>query len=237
MLPVQYIWFAWSILLLVIWGAIFASLRSRHGRREMLAVSVWMALFGLTEPLFVPEYWSPPSLWDLARRTGFDLESIIFTFAIAGIVAVVYEAVFPHGHSRMTEHERHDPRHRWHAWAVTSGPAVFFGLAFWAPLNPIYALFVAAAVGGAFAIYCRPDLTRKMVVTGFLFTALYALYFLVLIAVAPGYVQAVWNLPALSGVLIAGIPLEELLFAFSVGFLLSGMYEHVRWYRLRRMHA
>jgi hypothetical protein len=24
----------------------------------------------LTEPLFVPEYWNPPSLWNLARTFG-----------------------------------------------------------------------------------------------------------------------------------------------------------------------
>lgn len=39
-------------------------------------------LLGFTEPLFVPAYWNPPTLFDLAQRTGFDIESLIFTFAI-----------------------------------------------------------------------------------------------------------------------------------------------------------
>ena len=46
--------------------------------------------FGLTEPLFVPEYWLPPSLFDLAENTGFDIESLIFCFAIGGMGAVFY---------------------------------------------------------------------------------------------------------------------------------------------------
>lgn len=45
-------------------------------------VSLATAFFGLTEPLFVPEYWNPPTLFDLAQRTGFDLESLIFCFGI-----------------------------------------------------------------------------------------------------------------------------------------------------------
>jgi hypothetical protein len=47
--------------------------------------------FGLTEPLFVPRYWDPPSLFNLAATTGFDIESLIFCFAIGGIGAVLYD--------------------------------------------------------------------------------------------------------------------------------------------------
>lgn len=57
----------------------------------MMVVSLWTSLLGLTEPLFVPEYWAPPSLFDLASRTGFDIESFIFSFAIGGIAVVIYE--------------------------------------------------------------------------------------------------------------------------------------------------
>lgn len=45
----------------------------------------------------------------------------------------------------------------------------------------------------------------------------------------PGYIEQVWNLPALSGGLIYGIPLEELLFGFSFGLYWTGVYEHFTW--------
>ena len=57
----------------------------------MLLVSVFTMPFGLTEPLFVPRYWDPPSLFNLAATTGFDIESLIFCFAIGGIGAVLYD--------------------------------------------------------------------------------------------------------------------------------------------------
>ena len=52
-----------------------------------------------------------------------------------------------------------------------------------------------------------------------------------LVWLAPGYINEVWNLPALSGVLVFGIPLEELLFGWTFGMYWSGVYEHVMWQR------
>jgi len=46
---------------------------------------------------------------------------------------------------------------------------------------------------------------------------------------APGYIEQVWNLQALSGVLFGGIPLEELLFGTAFGLYWSGVYEHFAW--------
>ena len=106
-----------------------------------------------TEPIFVPAYWHPPTLFDLAERMGFDFESLLFAFATGGLASA-----------------------------------------------------------------------------GF-FVALYVVYFVPLMATHPGYVQAVWNLPALSGVRVFGIPLEELLFAGAFGWMWSSVYEHLAWTR------
>ncbi|MEK9177883.1 MAG: hypothetical protein AAB777_02045, partial [Patescibacteria group bacterium] len=69
----QYVWLIWSLILVAIWFATYLCVRSKVERKEMLIVSTWTSLLGLTEPLFVPSYWSPPSLFDLSARTGFDI--------------------------------------------------------------------------------------------------------------------------------------------------------------------
>jgi len=51
---------------------------------------------------------------------------------------------------------------------------------------------------------------------------------------APGYIERVWNLPALSGLTIAGLPIEELLFAAAFGAYWSSVYEHFTWSRAAR---
>ncbi|OGH20772.1 MAG: hypothetical protein A3D74_05615 [Candidatus Levybacteria bacterium RIFCSPHIGHO2_02_FULL_37_13] len=228
----QFAWFLWSMFLIVIWGVIYAFLKNKESRKEMLVVSLWTSLLGLSEPLFVPAYWNPPSLFDLAHKTGFDIESLIFSFGVGGIAVVIYERIFPTKHEQITKHEQHLPKHRYHLLALLSAPIVFFSLWVTTELNPIYSAVIAMIIGGFFSWYCRPDLKKKMIVSAFIFTAIYFIYFIVLIILYPGYVERVWNLNAISGVLIFGIPFEELMFAFSFGFLWSSIYEHIKWKRL-----
>ncbi len=229
----QYAWLFWSLLLLGIWAFIYSLFRDRNGRKEMLAVSFWTSLLGFTEPIFVPRYWNPPSLFDLAHRTGFDIESIIFSFAMGGIAVALYDWIFARRHVAIPAAEHRRPQHRYHSWALASAPIIFAVLLVGTSINPIYTSFIAMMVGGLAAWYCRPDLKKKMVVSAFLFLGLYFLYFLTLIAAYPGYVERVWNLPAISGTLLIGVPLEELMFAFGLGFLWSSVYEHFAWRRLK----
>lgn len=199
----------------------------------MLVVSFWTSLLGLTEPLFVPAYWSPPSLFDLASKTGFDVESLIFSFGIGGLAVVLYEHIFRTQHAVMSLGGRHDLRHRFHFWALSSAPIIFVVLLIATKINPIYSAIIAMAGGGLFAWFCRPDLKKKMLVSALIFLGLYFIYFFTLIIAYPGYVQNVWKLKAISGILILGIPLEELMFALSFGFLWSSIYEHLTWRKLK----
>ncbi|MBI5001868.1 hypothetical protein HZC31_00620 [Candidatus Woesearchaeota archaeon] len=221
-------WLTFSLLFLGVWLLIF--LAKPTVRREMFWVSLFTMPFGFTEPLFVPEYWSPPSLFDLAARTGFDIESLIFCFAIGGIGAVLYEALFRVKHKKLPEKEKHCKRHHFHLLALTSPLFVFIPLLLWTEINSIYAACIAMFVGGIAAMLCRPDLTRKILIGALLFLSLYFIFFLTFILAYPGIVQEVWNLSALSGILFLGIPIEELLFGFTFGMLWSSAYEHALWY-------
>ena len=83
-------------------------------RHELLVVSLWTVPLGLTEPLFVPEYWNPPSLFDLANTIGFDIESILFSFAIGGIGFVIYRFIFPFKLISVPDKERTKSLHLCH---------------------------------------------------------------------------------------------------------------------------
>lgn len=108
----QYVWLAWASAFLIPWLILFVGF-PQH-RRPMLWASAFTTPFGLTEPIFVPEYRNPPSLFDLAARTGFDVESLIFCFGIGGVGAVLVNVLRGSTTTPMDEHERHDRRHRYH---------------------------------------------------------------------------------------------------------------------------
>jgi len=194
----------------------------------MLWASLFTTPFGLTEPLFVPEYWSPPSLFNLAERTGFDIESLIFCFGIGGIAAVFYN-LFTHQVPRpVGSEERHKPLHRHHYKALVA-PFVAFPLLYFFSWNPIYPSILAMIIGTIANILCRPDLKSKAWIGGVLFLGYYVIFLAGLERSAPGYIEKVWNHSQLSGLHIGFMPLEELLFAITFGMYWSGIYEHFTW--------
>ena len=224
----HYVWLLWSSAFLVPWAALY--LLQPAFRREMLQVSLATSLLGITEPIYVPEYWNPPSLFELARNTGFDLESFVFSFAIGGVGAFMYNALARRSLHPVPHEERHSSRHRYHRVALLV-PYVAFVPLYFLPWNPIYPSILCLALGAAANVACRPDLARNTLIGGLLFLGYYALFMLALAWFAPGYIEQVWNLAALSGVAIGGIPLEELAFGFTVGLYWSGVYEHFTWHR------
>lgn len=226
----QYVWFIWSLIILALWVVIYLS--KKDSRKEMLKMSLITMPFGLTEPLFVPEYWLPPSLFDLAEKTSFDIESLIFSFAIGGIGTVLYNLIFKRRFGEIPHNERSHHRHRLHIYILFIPALVFLILAFFTSLNHIYCGSIALFIGGLATLYCRPDFKGKIWVGGILFTVLYFIYFGSILLFYPQYVVLYWNLDNLTHILVLGIPIEELLFAFTFGMYWSGLYEHLYWQKL-----
>ncbi|HUK39307.1 MAG TPA: lycopene cyclase domain-containing protein [Methanomicrobiales archaeon] len=227
----ELVWLGWSLAFLAVWCLVLAGLKDRGSRHEMLVVSAWTSLLALTEPLFVPRYWNPPSLFGLAQSTGFDVESFIFCWSIGGLAVVLYELLVPVRHEPVGRGSR---THAFHPVALVVTPVSFAVLDLATGLNPIYGALLAFALGSALVVASRPDLLRKMLVSAFVFLGLYSAYFFTLIVAVPGYVQRVWDLRVLSGASVLGIPLEELAFAFAFGFFWSGIYEYALSLRLRQ---
>jgi hypothetical protein len=231
MIPDQYVWLVWSIAFLLPWLAAYAAF-PRH-RKAMMWASLLTAPLGLTEPLFVPRYWNPPSLFDLASTTGFDIESLIFSFGIGGLGAVLYNVLTRRTDMPVPPAQRRSPRHKLHYLALAV-PFLSFPLLYVFTWNPIYPAISAISLGAVATMLCRPDLVRKTWLGALLFVVYYLLFLLGLESTAPGYIERVWNVQALSGVRVLGIPLEELLFAAAFGAYWSGVYEHFTWQGLSK---
>ena len=112
MIPEQYVWLTWSGAFLLPWMVLYVGFPRQ--RRPMMWASLFTAPFGLTEPLFVPEYWNPPRLFDLAQNSGFDIESLIFSFGIGGTGAVLYNLFTRQAPLPVAADERSRSLHRRH---------------------------------------------------------------------------------------------------------------------------
>ncbi len=229
MLSDHYIWLLWSSAFLIPWALIYWRFPAQ--RRAMLWASLFTTPFGLSEPLFVPEYWMPPSLFDLAENTGFDIESLIFCFGIGGIASVFYNLLSQKIPQVVGACVRGHHQHR-HHYKALSAPFVVFVALYFFPWNPIYPSIIAMFAGAAATMLCRPDLKRKTWIGGLLFLVYYAIFLAGLEWSAPGYIDRVWNMDVLSGITIGFMPIEELLFAIGFGMYWSGVYEHFTWKKL-----
>ena len=231
MMDMQYTYFIWSLILLLIWLVVFIAQKSQ--RVKMLTMSIGTAPLGLSEPLFYPDYWFPPTLFRLGEATGFDIESLIFSFAVGGLASSLFGVSDKYVLKPLADCEKSSKRHRYHKFLLSSPVWLFLGLEGLTSWNAIYTASLGLLGGAMTTVVCRPDLLSQAIKGALMFTGLYFLFFSAMAASHPGFVALYWNHANISGVQVAGIPVEELLFAFSLGAMWSAFYEHRHWLRVK----
>lgn len=201
--------------------------------KEMFFASFLAAPLGLLEAFFVPWYWEPNSL--LIFRIfnfQFDIESIIFSFAVGGIAAVLYE-VFLKKHLKKERMKKKEIK-KHYSYLIIALIAAFavFGIIF--NMDLIYASIVAMAIGAATIIFSRKDLIKETIIGGFLFLGVYFCLLLALNTfVFPDWIARTWNFEHIWGITFLKIPLEEILWALAFGALWAPIYEDVRGYAVK----
>ncbi len=203
----------------VIWICLF-SLR-KDLRKEMLIMSILVAPLGpLSELFYRRDYWQP-QLFD-GRTIG--LEDLWWSFLIGGITAVVYEEFFGKKYLK-----RHLKKHS--HWML--GMAALFIL--WMIVgnrifgfNSIYVSSLGFLIIGFVSLLSRHDLIKDAFFSGFFISILMFLMYFTLTPLFPGVIQKWWMLKNISGVVIFGAPLEEIMWGFCWGFMAGPLYEFIR---------
>jgi len=198
----------------------------RH-RTEIRWGTLISAPMALTSILFVPQYWTPPSLFDLDLKYRVGIEDFLWAAAVGGIASAIAEILLKERLSRLRKAAR---KRHYAPFFVIVG--LFIGLEMWHPGKTIYNCIIAFAVGAVVIAILRMDLVPTMVAGATSFTLLYFALFLIFLFLYPGFIQRYYNVPNLLGIYIAGVPIEELLFAGSGGAIWSVAYEYVQGYRL-----
>lgn len=213
-----------SLSLLFIW-IIFYS-RRKDLQKQILWTSFIVMFFAFLGPLYVPEWWKPPTLFDLGNKTGFDIESFIFSFAIGGIIATIYYHIF------RLKSKKIEIKKGVRIDALLFAMIVFAGFLLFTEIHPSQSSAISMFLGGIIILIKRQDLVKKVLFTSTFFTILYLAGFKIFIIIFPEFIENFYSLSNLSGILLSGVPFEEFLFAFSVSFLWSGMYEYVNWHKI-----
>ena len=131
-------------------------------------MSVGTAPLGLSEPLFYPSYWFPPTVLDLGEKTGFDFESIIFSFAVGGLASSLYGLFGNNKLLPVGECERHSRHHRYHKFLLSSPVWLFLGLEWLTSWNAIYTASWSLLGGAIATVLCRSDLLVSVIKGSFI---------------------------------------------------------------------
>ena len=212
----------------IFWVAwVLCSVLGRQYRSEIRWGTLIAAPMALTNLLFVPEYWTPPSLFDLDQKIRVGIEDFLWAAAVGGIAAVVGEILLKERLATVRK-----ARHKRHYVPFVVAALVFVGLRFgfhWKTMNSTIVALAACAL----LIAClRPNLIPLMLASAVSFALLYFVLFLLVLALYPEFVHCYYNLSNLFGIYFLGVPIEELLFAGSGGAVWSVAYEYVHGYRL-----
>lgn len=224
----EYAYFIGVLIGFIIW-LIFFILR-KDLRKEILFGGLLAAPFGFSGSLFIPEYWDPITLFDLANKAKFTIEGILFCFSFGGIAAVIFEVFFRKKLVKIKSD------HKTHILPYFSFIIMIIVLEFIFPDKSIYNASIAPILLAIFIGIKRRDLITQMLFGGIAFTLLYLLFFIIFNAIFPGYVENVYTLNNLLGINILGTPIEEFIFAFAAGGCWSAFYEYVKGYKTKNLN-
>jgi hypothetical protein len=220
----HYTYLVGDAIFFAVWLVLF--LHRKDLRRKIVSMSVIGGVAGpISEFMYLRDYWNP----QLIGGFSMGLEDIIFGFAIAGIAAVIYEEVFGKRFAR-----RHVRNHRRWMIGVPISFVVWLLLSICGfGINSIYASIIGFIALGIAVLVSRHDLMSSAFMSGMLTGALMLVGYVILTHLFPGFIQAWWRLDNISGIIIWGAPLEELVWGFSWGFLAGPIYEFVNGIRLK----
>jgi hypothetical protein len=218
----QWAYLAGDLLLFLIWLAIY--LFRKDLRKEVLTMSLVSAPLGpLSEFFYLRDYWHPELLFGV--RIG--IEDILFSFCIGGIAGVIYEELFRKRYSK-----RHLPGHR-NVMMALMGFGILWTMvgAIVLHFNSIYVSTSGFLLIAVIILIFRQDLILDAFLSGIAVGFLMFCFYLVFNILFPGIIEQWWLLQNISGILIVGVPLEELMWGFGWGMIAGPAYEFIYGYR------
>jgi len=220
----SYAYIIMTTVFIVIWIILFILLH--RSRPAILWTSLMLGMAGpVGEYWLISSYWRPIYLVHVTYRSWtFGLEDFLITFAIAGISAGVFENIaLKYGFAELPRLTGKILLRIFTFCVVGFFLMVLLSSVF--RVTPIHALFLAVIIPTVLALYGRWKTLRLIipiaVIFGFLFWLFYILFMFPLF---PGLIQTLWNLDATFGIMLLGVPLEEMLWAFITALFAGPIY-------------
>ncbi len=223
----RYTYLLMGLLFTAVW--LYLYWKRKDERRELLTLSSMFAVFGIAADfLYVKDWWQPESIIGVIPYTG---EALITAFGIIGVGAVMPEYVF-----RLKDGKagRIFTKHELYALVISILviAALFYGSFYLLGTNSLIATIFALIIPTVFMLRARPDLIRVALLNGFLLVAVAVGVYATLELITPGWVDAFYLFRNTPRILLAGVPIDDVIFYFCGGVFFGTFYEW--WQGIRR---
>lgn len=223
-----------ALALALVW--IFLLLLSEETRKEQLIMSA-VGLIITPGALLITSTDPRAGIQEYATAVG--MPDLIFGTALFGIAAVLYQALFGKHAEKLRKKPYHlaSPHMHWGAHLIIIvGVWLFIAaashLVFLLP--PLQSFIIAGLMIGIYLIAERKDLMTDALLSGIVIAILiFLLEQLFFVRLFPEAAAMYFEERGLSGIILGGIPAEEILWAAIVGFTVGPLYEYLRGLQLR----
>lgn len=227
MLPLRFAYLTFSLIFFIPWLIFYYARKDL--RKQMLAMSLFFSIVGLIAQYlwWTRDWWKPETV----TGTVIGFEDFLLGFTNGGIAAVIYEEVF-----RKRIYHRDPCPHAKQTLFVILLTFVLMGFSFWIVKDTSFmATVIGLVVTGVILLILRRDLFVSSITNGFLMAIISLPVYYLSLLISPTFIQKTWLLPNLSGISLTGIPIEDIIFYFLVGFVAAPLYEYWQGLALRNM--
>ena len=212
MLAYKYTYLLGSLLFFVYWFYLFFKLKD-YRRRLFLMSLIYAVLLLPFGYFYTADWWKPDTI--LGYRLG--IEDFLLAFSNNGIAAVWFLLFF-----------KINNKGNYSIFRI-SMPLVIVGLMTIVLIlifnwTSFYATCVGIFVAIFYILYQRRDLIKISLLSGMVMILISLPIYLLMIFMSPGYVEHTWILNKLSGFLFLGIPIEDVIWYFLAGAMVSILY-------------
>ena len=192
----------------------------------MLFMSFAGAIAGLLLEylMYTVDWWQPLTV--TGTRVGF--EDAFLGFTNGGLGAILYEVIFKKRERSLRKDsiiKQFVEKRRWLLWtpvvALVAGPFSFWILGW----HSFWATNFACLIAVGLMILLRQDLLREAVFGGLAMMLVSIPVFQFAFFFFPEVVEKFWMIHNLTGILVLGIPVEDLVFYFVAGATTAPLYE------------
>lgn len=219
----KYYYFLGSLYFLFVWTAIFLKLKRYRKKMILCGLAFWIGL--IAEYFFwTRDWWHPTTI----TGTRIGIEDVIMCFTHLGIPIFIYKGVFQRETQKniFSKYELAD--------RFINNFIIYFisflvaaGLIFYFKVHSFAATFIGMVLAGSYIALKRKDLFSPMVWSGVLVMLIAIPPYRFSILICPGAIEKLWNIGQISGIMLLGIPLEDLIWYWMLGFILGGAYEYL----------